>query len=138
MKIKNTSQTYAYCFKQDGRFVGVLPGATVEVPKGAEDSVKRLCDVYAKNPETAVFTVVPDSAKVSPVPAELEETEDEKQARVRLEERQAASAEKQKKADERAAQKAQEEARLSNEKASEGVPPNVVRGADGKPIQVIK
>lgn len=136
MKIKNVSGTYAYCFRQAGKMVGILPGAVVEVPKESEASVARLCEQYAKNPETAVFVKMPDDAKVSPnvLP---EESADEKAARERLEEKQAGQAAKQKKAADLAAQKAQEEARTANEAKSAGAPPNVIKGADGKPISLV-
>ncbi len=131
MKIKNVSQSYAYCFKVGGKLVGILPGCVAEVPKDSVDAVKRLCDLYAKNPETAVFVVADDKAAVTNAKAP-EETAAEADARIRLEEKAAAADEKRKKAEALAAQKAGEAAR---EASSTGdMPPNVVRGADGKPI----
>lgn len=138
MKIKNTSGTFAYCFKQDGKLVGILPGAIVEVPKSQVDAVKRLVDKYAEAPETAVFVEVGENEKVSPPVKGLKESADEKAARERLEGKQAQADEKRKKAEALAAQKVQEDARLANEKAIGDGPPNVIRGADGKPIPTIK
>jgi type IV secretory pathway VirB10-like protein len=139
MKIKNTSGTFAYCFKQDGKLVGILPGAIVEVPRSQVDTVKRLVDKYAEAPETAVFVEVDESAKVSPPVQGLEETADEKAARERLEGKQAQADEKRKKAEALAAQKVQEDARLANENAKKDAPPNaLLTGADGKPIPLLK
>lgn len=138
MKIKNASGTFAYGFKRGGKLVGILPGAIVEVPSDQVDAVKRLVDKYAEAPETAVFVEVDASARVSPPVQGVEETEDERAARERLEEKQQAQDAKRKKAEALAAQKAQEDARLASEARTGDNPPNVIRGADGKPIPVVK
>lgn len=132
MKIKNVSQTGAYGFKANHKLVLVPAGVVVEVPADQEASVKRLCDSYAKHPETAVFMVVGDNVKATDLPDQ--ETEAERVARTEQEARVEAEKAKLAEQEKRAAE-------LAREKKRGGAPEMtgpVIRGADGKPIPVVK